>query len=536
MTARSPSVRRRRHTRSALATALTLGMSVLMACSSTDTPVPTPADSPPQVPTPSLDRDDVDAAIGQLDGYVEDMMSNTGAPGIAVAVVYKDEVLYSKGFGVRKVGEPDPVDTSTMFQLASVSKPVASSVVASQVGAGKFDWDDPVKTYEKNFAVSDPYITEHASFTDLMSHRSGLPDHAGDLLEDLGYSYDDIIARLNQVPLEPFRDNYDYTNYGFSAAGVAAANAAGTTWADLSEQTIYDPLGMENTTSRQDVWENSPNHAYNHVLVDPAAHTWEAKYVSDPEGQAPAGGAASSVDDMAQWMRMELAGGTFEGTEIVDADALQFTHQAHSMPHPATTPGARDSFYGIGFNVGTDAQGRVEVAHAGAFGLGASTDLVMIPGEQLGIVVLANTAPIGVSETIGAQFMDYAKNGALTVDWAPFVAGQFAALTSHGRSEVDYSAPPQTEAKPVSTYIGTYNSPFYGNAEIAEEGEGLVVKMGKSMQLTYPLTHYDGDTFWFEPEGENAAGPTGVTFTEGGTPTLTVEYLNNFGLGTFTRS
>lgn len=536
-------------------TVLALGMTVLLACSSTagtdsasnadsnagsETNASALAEAPPQVPPASIDRAAVDAAVGQLDGYVEDMMARTGAPGIAVAVVYQDEVLYSKGFGVRKVGEPDPVDTSTMFQLASVSKPVASSVVASLVGEGKLEWDEPIRRFEPGFAVSDPYVTENASFTDLMSHRSGLPDHAGDLLEDLGYSYDEIIARLNQVPLEPFRDNYDYTNYGFSAAGVAAAKSQGTTWAELSEQKIYEPLGMTNTTSSQQEWVDSPNHAFNHVLTEPGSTTWEAKYVSDPEGQAPAGGAASSVDDMAQWIRMELAGGEFDGTTVVEPEALQFTHQAHSLAHPSETPGARDTFYGIGFNVGTDSQGRVEVSHAGAFGLGASTDVVMLPSEQLGIVVLANTAPVGVSETIAAQFMDYAKNGELTVDWAPFIAGQFEKMVDHGRSETDYENPSAsaTPAREPSSYLGTYTSPFYGAAEVTAEGDDLVLKLGKELQSSYPLTHYDGDTYWFEPVGENASGPTGAEFalTPGAPTTLTVEYLDPLGLGTFTRS
>ncbi len=536
-------------------TLLALGMTVLLACSSTagtdsasnadsnagsETNASALAETPPQVPPASIDRAAVDAAVGQLDGYVEDMMARTGAPGIAVAVVYQDEVLYSKGFGVRKVGEPDPVDTSTMFQLASVSKPVASSVVASLVGEGKLEWDEPIRRFEPGFAVSDPYVTENAGFTDLMSHRSGLPDHAGDLLEDLGYSYDEIIARLNQVPLEPFRDNYDYTNYGFSAAGVAAAKSQGTTWAELSEEKIYEPLGMTNTTSSQQEWVDSPNHAFNHVPTEPGSTTWEAKYVSDPEGQAPAGGAASSVDDMAQWIRMELAGGEYDGTTVVEPEALQFTHQAHSLAHPAETPGARDTFYGIGFNVGTDSQGRVEVSHAGAFGLGASTDVVMLPSEQLGIVVLANTAPVGVSETIAAQFMDYAKNGELTVDWAPFIAGQFEKMVAHGRSETDYENPPAstTPAREPSSYVGTYTSPFYGTAEVTAEGDELVLKLGKELQSSYPLTHYDGDTYWFEPVGENASGPTGAEFalTPGAPTTLTVEYLDPLGLGTFTRS
>ncbi|HEY9314297.1 serine hydrolase [Williamsia sp.] len=515
----------------------------LSGCSSSskDSSTSSMADTPPGVPAAAqLDRDDVDAAVDQLDGFVETIMTNTGAPGVAVAVVYEDEVLYSKGFGVRKAGDPAPVDTSTMFQLASVSKPVASSVVASVVGSGGIAWDDPVKNHEPGFAVADPYVTANATYTDLMSHRSGLPDHAGDTLEDLGYTYPEILDRLDQLPLERFRDNYDYTNYGFSIAGMSAANAEGTTWAELSKQKIYEPLGMDNTTSSFDEWVNTPNHASNHVQVDPAAKTWEAKYVRDPEQQAPAGGASSSVDDMAKWIRMELADGEFEGKQIVDPAALQVTHQAHSFAHPSETPGARDSFYGLGFNVNTDDRGRVQIGHAGAFALGASTDVKMLPSEQLGIVVLANTAPVGVSETITAQFLDYVTNGELTVDWAPFIAEQFKMVIDSERSDVDYTTTPAdaAPARPATDYTGMYTSPYYGQAEVVAEGNNLVLTIGKDLQQSYPLTHYTGDTYWFEPVGENAAGPTGAEFTVTGGPatSLTIEYLDKDGLGTFTRA
>lgn len=522
-------------------TAITFSITlVLSACSTSSSESPTSlAEVPPSVPDAQIDRAEVDAAVDQLDGQVEKIMADTGAPGVAVAVVYQGEVLYAKGFGVKKVGEPGKVDTSTMFQLASVSKPLASSVVATVVGDGKIDWNDPVKTYEPGFAVADPYVTANATYTDLMSHRSGLPDHAGDLLEDLGYTYPETISRLNQVPLYRFRDHYDYTNYGFSIAGNAAANAEGKSWADLSEEAIYEPLGMENTTSRYDEWLNSPNRAFNHQLTDPDAKTWEAKYVSNPAAQAPAGGANSSVDDMAKWIQMELADGKFNGQQIVDPEQLQYTHQAHSFSHPSTTPGARDSFYGIGFNVATDAQGRVQIGHAGAFALGASTDVKMLPSEQLGIVVLANTAPVGVAETITAQFLDYATNGELTVDWAPFIGEQFKQVIASGRSDVDYATPPADAppARPATDYTGMYTSPFYGPAEVVTGGSGLVLKIGKDLQQSYPLTHYAGDTYWFEPLGENAAGPTGAEFAGAGpASSLTIEYLDKDGLGTFTRA
>jgi hypothetical protein len=125
------------------------------------------------------------------------------------------------------------------------------------------------------------------------------------------------------------------------------------------------------------------------------------------------------------------------------------------------------------------------------------------------------------------------------VDWPPFVAEQFKMVIESGLSDVEYASPPAdaAPARAPDDYTGMYTSPFYGPAEVVAEGNNLVIKIGKSLQQSYPLTHYDGDTYWFEPEGENAAGPTGVEFTGAGpAASLTIEYLDKTGLGTFTRA
>lgn len=128
----------------------------------------------PPKPTPQLTKQQVDAAIGQLDGIVARARQRTGVPGVAVAVVYRDKVVYSRGFGVREVGKPGKVDPNTVFQLASVSKPLASTIVAQVLARKKISWDDPVIRYNPRFALKDPYVTRNATFADLMSHRSGL--------------------------------------------------------------------------------------------------------------------------------------------------------------------------------------------------------------------------------------------------------------------------------------------------------------------------------------------------------------------------
>ena len=233
------------------ATGSTAGPSSDSTAPSSPSPAPSSLPSAPeaQVP-PLLDRAKVDNALARLDGSVRNAMEQTGVPGIAVAVVYHDEVLHAQGYGVRKVGEAATVDADTVFQLASVSKPLASTVVAGVVGRGKAHWTDPVIRHNPAFALKDPYVTRNATFEDLMSHRSGLHTGAGDLLEDLGFDRDYILAHLNQQPLDPFRDTYNYSNFGYTEGGQAAADAMGMPWEDLAEEILFRPLGMASSSYR----------------------------------------------------------------------------------------------------------------------------------------------------------------------------------------------------------------------------------------------------------------------------------------------
>ncbi|MFF7180004.1 serine hydrolase [Streptomyces sp. NPDC008121] len=492
---------------------------------------PSPSPPPPQPPA-ELDRADVDRAVRRLDGVVRAAMKRTGVPGVAVAVVHDGEVLHLKGYGVRKAGEKPAVDADTVFQLASVSKPIASTVVSGAVGTE--GWTKPVAPRVPGFRLKDPWVTSHVTVADLFSHRSGLPDHAGDLLEDLGYDREYILSHLRYEPLAPFRASYAYTNFGLTAAAQAVADEKGVPWEKLAADTLYRPAGMDSTSSRFEDFVKAPDRAYGHVQVD---GVWKPEFVRDPDAQAPAGGVSSTARDMATWLRLQLGDGTLDGRRIIDAAALERTHRPESVSQPPQAPAARTGFYGLGWNVNYDDQARLRLSHTGAFAEGAHTNVTMLPGERLGIVVLTNTAPVGVADTVALDFFDIAQYGEPTRDWMPLVQALYEEEADAGRSTTDYARPPSgaAPARDADVYAGTYASDYYGRAEVVAGADGaLTLRLGPK-PLTYRLTHYDGDTFSFPTTGENAVGLTGVTFTPDGS-SFTVEYLDTEGLGTFTRS
>ncbi|MEH6717714.1 MAG: serine hydrolase [Aurantimonas endophytica] len=492
---------------------------------------------------PLLDRQQVDAAIGRLDGIVDAAMAKTGIPGVAVAVVYKDEILYAKGFGLREVGQPEPVDMDTVFLLASVSKPITSTILARLVGDKLFDWDDPVRGHDPSFALSDPYVTENATFADLLSHRSGLNTGAGDLLEDLGFDRETILSRLDQQPLDPFRSTYHYSNYGYTAGAVAAAKAAGEPFEDIAERVLFEPLGMSRSSYRHTDYLGHANRARIHVRVgDPAERRWEARYDRMPDAQAPAGGASGSISDLARYLRLQLRDGSFEGEPIVDAGALATTHLPHIAGRLPADPTERAGFYGLGWNVGYDDLGRVTLGHSGAFVLGTSTAILLLPGEELGIAAITNGEPIGVPEAIGSTFMDIAQHGEQTVDWLSFIGGFFAHEFAVDPAGPDYAEPPASAEPPRAddAYAGTYDNSYYGPLVVETEGGALSMKLGPAdAPKRFPLTPYDGDVFTFEPIGENAAPLSAAQFRtgdDGGIASVTLEFYDRTGLGTFTRN
>ncbi|WP_449345040.1 serine hydrolase [Streptomyces narbonensis] len=396
-------------------------------------PSPTP-DPPPPQPPPVLDQADVDRAVGRLDATVAELMKRTGVPGVSVAVVYEDKVVHLKGYGVREVGKAARIDADTVFQLASVSKPIASTVVAGAVGVE--GWQKPVSPELPEFRLKDPWVSSHATVADLFSHRSGLPDHAGDLLEDLGYDQEYILSHLRYEPLAPFRASYAYTNFGLTAAAEAVAAEKNVAWEKLAEDTLYKPAGMNDTSSRFEDFAANPDRARGHVEMPDG--TWEPRYVRDPDAQSPAGGVSSSARDMAVWLRLQLANGELDGRRIIAEDALTLTHHPEAVLSPPRAPAGRTGFYGLGWNVSYDDEGRLRLSHTGAFALGAHTNVTMLPGEELGIVVLTNGAPAGVADAVALDFFDVAQTGEPSRDWLPLGEGQREVAVI---AWLDYDAP-----------------------------------------------------------------------------------------------
>ncbi len=480
----------------------------------------------------------VQEAVRALPTIVDEVMARSGIPGVAVAVVHEGAMRYGAGFGRRSLDDPheERVDIDTAFQLASVSKPIAATVIAALVHRGEVGWDSRISDLMPGFDLGDEFVTRHVTVGDLLAHRSGLPHAAGDDLEDIGYRWPDILNRIGMLDPHPFRAQHAYSNFGFTAAAQAVAHAVGVEWEELAEREVFRPLRMASGSYRAADFHARTNRAALHARID---GRWSAAFTRDPDQQAAAGGASASVRDIARWMRLLLGRGTVDDLSLFGEDALLPALTPQSLAKPPRTVEATPRHYGYGFNIVTSDGGRMSFGHSGGFVLGAGTVFRVIPDLDLGIAVLTNAAPIGGAEAIASSVQDIVEVGRITRDWYPAYAGLFAPLTDATGDLVGRTPARTAPTVDLAPYTGEYQDAYFGPAHVVQSHGRLCVQLGPARSYRLDLRPWGEDVFAFVPHGENA--PDGSLSTASfqwqgdRVDRMRLEFFASNGRGTWTR-
>jgi CubicO group peptidase (beta-lactamase class C family) len=272
------------------------------------------------------------AAPPDLDDYVARVLKEFDVPGLSIAIVKDGKVVLTKGYGIRKLGDPTPVDADTLFPIASNTKAFTTAALATLVDAGKISWDDPVYQRLPGFQMNDPYVAHEMTIRDLLTHRSGMGLGEGDLLwlPPSTYTRDDIIYKLRFMkPHSSFRSGFAYDNLLYIAAGQIIPAVTGQSWDDYIKERIFVPLGMSSSTTTNRAFKPAGNYASPHSKVDGKLQVvpfWETDKV------APAGAINSSAVDMAKWVLVQLNHGKF-----LDRDGRLFSEQqSREMWSPQT--------------------------------------------------------------------------------------------------------------------------------------------------------------------------------------------------------
>jgi CubicO group peptidase (beta-lactamase class C family) len=464
-----------------------------------------------------------------LDAYVESAMRDWEVPGLAIAVVRNDSVIFARGYGVREIDRPAPVDENTLFAIASTTKAFTAAGLGLLVDQGTLEWDDPVSKWLPELQLSDPFVTRELTIRDLLTHRIGI--ERADMLWIAGpFDRPEILRRVRDLPAaSSFRSAYGYNNLMYIAAGEVLAAASGTSWDDFVESRLFRPLGMTRSTVRAAEVERRENVAGSHTRIDGTVTQVPRR---DYTTLGSAGAAYSSVADLSRWVRMHINGGTIDGRRILEEETVRELHEPQVIVPTDSVgrrlhPHTRFRTYALGWWA-YDYHGRKLVHHSGNVNW-TRTQIGMIPEEGLGVVIIANLSSSNLQHALMYRVLDQLM-GLPERDWS----AEYLALQRRSEARGEERSAEREAARvagtrpslPLDGYAGTYEQELFGEMRVRREGDRLVLDYNP--EYVADLEHWHFDTFravWRRP----GHGTSFVTFTLGPDADVTEMDVEDFG-------
>ncbi len=453
-----------------------------------------------------------------LDAYINKVMQTFQVPGMAISIVRDGKVLLAKGYGVKKLGENNPVDNNTLFLIASNSKAFTATSLAMLVEEKKLTWEEPVVNILPWFRMSDPYITMNLTVRDLLVHQSGLRAYAGDvmLFPPSLYSRRQILEKLPLLPMaHPFRTDYAYDNVLYLAAGEVVQAIAGISPEDFIKTRIFDKVGMNESIARFSLLKTKTNVAVAHNRNAGSIRPVD-NFVDLAIGDAsdPAGGIVSTASDMANWLITQLDSGRtpLQNRIFQPATTRELWKMVRPMPIdqvPAALKPSQQDFWGYCLGFRSYNYGKYKViGHGGAL-KGFVSQVIMIPDLKLGVSVLTNQTSTGAYWSILYHVMDYYMQNK-TFDWLggykSILDSSLARNSVRRKNYVIKKDSLDKPSLPLEKYAGTFNEPLIGNITIKKEDSGLVMRFSNSLTFVADLEYfqYNNFTAHFRNNGQNA--------------------------------
>lgn len=442
-------------------------------------------------------KNDIEADIARA-------MDTFQVPGMAVSVVHDGKTYFSGGRGIATMDTSTPVDDTTLFQIASLTKAFTTASMALLVDEGKVAWDAPVIDYLPDFRLYDPWVTREFTVRDMLTHRSGLPIGAGELLlfPETNTTRNEIVHAMRHLkPSSSFRSEYAYDNLLYIIAGELIAQVSGMPYEDFLEQKLLAPLGMTDCRATLARVPAGASKATPHLLVE---DEWQTTLSLESSLASPTGGINCSAKSMALWMQFLLADGkTASGQQLISSAQLQ------ELFAPVTLTASRSylvehagsflSAYALGWNVSTF-YGEPVYTHGGGL-WGMTTYIALLPEQDLAVFAsnnLMSGAPLAVVNDIFDSFLE--DNSDSGKDWVAIVHDAANTRVADADSEVaEAEAARDADSRPrlaLEAYTGTYRDPWYGDITISLNEEGqLWFDSQRSATLEGPLEHFQYDTF-----------------------------------------
>jgi CubicO group peptidase (beta-lactamase class C family) len=445
-----------------------------------------------------------------LDAKVEQIRQQSGAPGIAVAIVEHGKTTLARGWGVRKLGDPAKVDADTIFQTGSTGKAFTAAALAILVDRGRIGWDDRVIDHMPWFRMYDPWVTREMTVRDLLVHHSGLGLGAGDLLfvPRGSLSRRETVKRLAFIkPATSFRSNYAYDNILYTVAGQLIEEVSGKSWEAFMAQEVLARGGMKSATATPEARWATRDRAIPHARVGGVVRGDAPNAVLDEREElgraaAPAGGLALSANDLAQWLKIQLGHGALPGggrlfSAAQAAEMWKGVTVQPITPYPDSLAPLTPKFstYALGWEV-EEYRGARIISHGGGV-FGSITHIILLPDQDVGIAVVVNSEDVAALRGVAHLLADHYL-GVPDQDWPGRFAAFMATRLAGGKAALATAkaAPAKTgPSLPLAGYAGTYRDPWYGDVAVTGSADGLRIDFKTTPRMAGKLVHWQYDTF-----------------------------------------
>jgi CubicO group peptidase (beta-lactamase class C family) len=402
-----------------------------------------------------------------LGSYITRAMSKWKIPGLSIAIVQGDSIVYVKGFGRTSICSGEQVTGQTLFPIWSMGKSFTAFSLALLQEQGRLKLDDPVSKHLPSFQMADQQQQKDATIIDLLAHRLGVETFQGDFLwSESTLSTTELLKRWAMIPAaHGIRTGFHYSNFGYLIAGELIREVSQYSWQQFMLDSVLLPLQMRSTCVYVDSAYRSMHRARGHTLVQgkpsplPLA---SGKFIS------AFGGMYSNAQDMASWLMVNMNNGMVNGRRIFSEQAFRAVHTPQNIIGRTYLPNGSQSIlnYALGWDI-RSYSGVEVLSHGGAYA-GHLSMMAIVPEKKLGVVILTNSDAHGLIEALqwqvidaylGKPFMHYSDSIYQYVErgltWeADQLAQQKSSLT-------------KADAIDQNIYTGTYHCPVYGDAYIS---------------------------------------------------------------------
>ncbi len=415
-------------------------------------------------------------------------------PGVYVVIVTRDKIVYMQGCGTQTIGKNIPITEKTLFPIASFIKAFITTLIGQLVDEEKIHWDDRVQKHLKNFRLSDKNANELVSIRDLLCHRTGVASH--DLIwYRAKWKMSEMIERAGKLPLSrPFRQDLQYQTVLFSAAGLAAAEAAGQSWPVLLKQKLLSPLELHDTFIHPD-FAPKENRCSGHMLNENDELIATSWYIApDPD---PACSIHSTPRDIAKWLQFFLNQGEYQCKRLISEKSFTelFTPQIVIRPEGVNRDLAPESnllSYGLGWVI-QDYRGKLIYAHAGLID-GFRVQFTLLPKEGYGIAVFANKHDTRLPLALSCTLIDHLLK-LESKKWNSYYLELMERAELEQKIQRRRLEQRRQGLKPtlaLSEYVGNYTEPAYGTGTIKVFKDRLYWEWGN---FGGELKHWEADIF-----------------------------------------